>query len=70
MAPICILSLVAPAIGGQSDLGMVLQTIGWLFAAFMVGILGQFFFVYCKSLLFDYWLILILLTFAMLNSVF
>jgi Na+/H+-dicarboxylate symporter len=46
-APLCIFSLVSVAIGGQSDLGTVLQTIGWLFASFIVGILCQFFIVYC-----------------------
>jgi Na+/H+-dicarboxylate symporter len=46
-APPCILSLVAVAIGGQSELGTVLETIGWLFVSFMIGILCQFFIVYC-----------------------
>lgn len=46
-APLCILSLVAVAIGAQSDLGEVLETLGWLFASFTVGVLCQFFIVYC-----------------------
>jgi Na+/H+-dicarboxylate symporter len=45
--PLCVLSLIATAIGDQSDLGSVLETLGWLFVSFIIGILIQFFVVYC-----------------------
>ncbi|KAL3776781.1 hypothetical protein ACHAWO_008426 [Cyclotella atomus] len=45
-APICILSLVAKAIGSQSDMGHVAQTLGWLFVSFVVGAVAQVTLVY------------------------
>jgi Na+/H+-dicarboxylate symporter len=46
-APPCILSLIAAAIGKQSEMGQVLQTIGWLFVSLIVGLLAQVLVVYC-----------------------
>jgi Na+/H+-dicarboxylate symporter len=46
-APFCILSLVATAVGSQSDMVHVVETLGWLFVSFLVGALGQVTFVYC-----------------------
>lgn len=46
-APFCILSLVATAIGSQSDMGQVVETLGWLFASFVVGSIAHVTFVYC-----------------------
>lgn len=46
-APFCILSLVATAIGKQSDMRLVIETLGWLFASFMVAAVAQVSFCYC-----------------------
>jgi Na+/H+-dicarboxylate symporter len=46
-APFCILSLVAKAIGNQSDMTIVLQTLGWLMASFFTAALAQVLLCYC-----------------------
>lgn len=46
-APICILSLVAKVIGSQSDMQIVLQTLGWLFISFIIACLAQVMLTYC-----------------------
>jgi len=46
-APFCILSLVATAIGKQSDMRLVIETLGWLFASFMVAAVAQVSLCYC-----------------------
>lgn len=47
VSPICILSLVASAMGAQSDMVLVMQTLGWLMAAFFTGMAMQVIFCYC-----------------------
>jgi Na+/H+-dicarboxylate symporter len=45
--PYAIISLIAAAIGGQTNLGEIFAQLGVLFAAVCVGLLMQFFLVYC-----------------------
>ena len=47
VAPICILSLVASAIGKQSDMSIVLETLSWLMASFFTAAAMQVVFCYC-----------------------
>lgn len=46
-APFCILSLVASAIGKQTDMKIVLQTLGWLMASFFTAAIAQVLLCYC-----------------------
>jgi Na+/H+-dicarboxylate symporter len=46
-APFCILSLVSSAIGKQTDMTIVLQTLGWLMASFFTAALAQVLLCYC-----------------------
>ena len=45
--PFAIISLIASAIGGQSDINEIMIQIGYLLAAIMVGLLIQLIVVYC-----------------------
>lgn len=45
--PFAIISLIAKAIGGESDLGQVMEQLGYLIAAIVVGLVCQFTIVYC-----------------------
>ena len=45
--PFAIISLIAAAIGGQSDISEIMTQIGYLLAAIMVGLLIQLIVVYC-----------------------
>ena len=47
MTPFAVTSLIAGAIGAQSDLAEVFTQLGWLVAATVVGLVTQFSVVYC-----------------------
>lgn len=53
-APLCILSLVATAIGSQSDMGQVVETLTWLFLSFLVSVTGQVVLTYCGLYVYFY----------------
>lgn len=46
-APFCILSMIAKAIGGQSNMNETMETLGWLLISVLVACLAQVFIVYC-----------------------
>eukprot|EP00804_Cyclotella_cryptica_P007304 CCRYP_002543-RB/>CCRYP_002543-RB protein AED:0.06 eAED:0.06 QI:169/1/1/1/0/0/2/396/529 len=46
-APFCILSMIAKAIGGQSNMNETLETLGWLLISVLVACLAQVLIVYC-----------------------
>ena len=47
MTPFAVASLIAGAIGEQSDLGEIFTQLGWLVTATVVGLVTQFTVVYC-----------------------
>ena len=48
LTPFALVSLIAAAVGAQTDVGEVFQQIGYLVAAVCVGLLLQYLMVYCS----------------------
>ena len=47
ITPVAIISLIAKAIGSQSDLGEIMKSLGYMLAAIFLGLILQFAVVYC-----------------------